>query len=146
MFELKPAVWIIAGLVLAALEMVVPGLVIIWFGIAAVVAGVLAFFVPSPYIQFGVFVVLSGLMVVFSQRIARRITHPEPEPVGANRMVGVTGRVIAGISPPDLGRVKIRGDEWRAMATCPITAGAEVRVVAVDGTHLVVEPAKEGSC
>ena len=146
MFQLTPAVWIIAGLVLAVLEMIVPGMVIIWFGIAGVVTGILAFFVPNQFFQFSVFIVLSGLMVVFSQRIARRITHAEPELVGANRWVGVSGRVTADIKPPEYGRVKVRGEEWRATATCEIHAGSTVRVVAVDGTHLVVESAKEGSC
>jgi inner membrane protein len=145
-FQLTPAVWIIAGLVLAVLEMIVPGMVIIWFGIAGVVTGVLAIFVHNQYIQFGVFVVLSGLMVVFSQRIARRITHPEPEPVGANRWVGVSGRVIADIRPPEFGRVKVLGEEWRAIAECVIPAGDPVRVLEVAGTHLVVESTKEGSC
>ena len=146
MFQLTPAIWIIAGLVLTVLEMIVPGLVIIWFGIAGVVTGILAFFVHNQYVQFSVFVVLSGLMVVFSQRIARRITHAEPELVGANRWVGTTGRVIADIKPPEFGRVKVHGEEWRATATCEISAGGTVRVVAVAGTHLVVESTKEGSC
>ena len=146
MFQLTPAVWIIAGLVLAVLEMIVPGMVIIWFGIAGVVTGILAFFVPNQFVQFSVFIVLSGLMVVFSQRIARRITHAEPELVGANRWVGVRGRVIADIRPLEFGRVRVRGEEWRATAECALPIGAMVRVVAVDGTHLVVESDKEGSC
>lgn len=146
MFELKPAVWIIAGLVLAALEIVVPGFVIIWFGVAGVITGVLAIFVRNPYIQFGVFLVLSGIMVVFSQRIARKITRPEPEQVGANRMAGVTGIVVQDIAPPEFGRVKVGGDEWRAAAGCAIPAGGTVKVIEVIGTHLVVEPIKEGSC
>ncbi len=143
MFELTPAVWIVAGLVLAVLEMIVPGMVIIWFGIAGVVTGILAFFVHNQYVQFSVFVVLSGLMVVFSQRIARRITHPEPELVGANRWVGTTGRVVARIRPPDFGRVKVHGEEWRAAANHEIAEGAIVRVTGVDGTHLLVEMSKE---
>ena len=146
MFQLTPAVWIIAGLVLVVLEMMIPGMVIIWFGIAGVVTGILAFFVHNQFVQFSVFIVLSGLMVVFSQRIARRITHAEPELVGANRWVGVGGRVTAVIKPPEFGRVKLHGEEWRATATCEIPAGGAVRVVAVEGTHLVVESAKEGSC
>ena len=146
MFQLTPARWIIAGLVLAVLEMIIPGMVIIWLGIAGVVTGILAIFVHNQYIQFGVFVVLSGLMVVFSRRIAQRITHPEPERVGANRWVGVSGRVTSDIKPPEFGRVKLHGEELRATAACEIKAGCTVRVVAVDGTHLVVELAKEGSC
>jgi len=144
-FELKPAVWIVAGLVLAALEMLVPGLVIIWFGVAAVVTGILAIFVHNQYVQFGVFIVLSGLMVVFSQRIARKITHKEPEQVGANRMVGVMGIVVQPIAPPELGRVKVNGDEWRAEAKVAIARGATVRVLNVEGTHLTVDVCKEGS-
>jgi membrane protein implicated in regulation of membrane protease activity len=145
-FQLTPARWIIAGLVLAVLEMIMPGMVIIWFGVAGVVTGILAIFVHNTYIQFGVFIVLSGLMVVFSQRIARRITHPEPERVGANRWVGVSGRVTTDIKPPEFGRVKVLGEELRATAACEIPAGSTVRVLAVDGTHLIVELAKEGSC
>jgi len=145
LFELKPAVWIVAGLLLAALEMVVPGLVIIWFGIAGVVTGILAIFVRNPYVQFGVFAVLSTVLVVFSQKIARKITHDEPEPVGANRMVGVTGLVVLDVKPPDLGRVKVMGEEWRAIAQGVILAGSPVRVLAVSGTHLIVEPIQEGS-
>jgi membrane protein implicated in regulation of membrane protease activity len=145
LFELKPAVWIIAGLILAALEMIVPGLVIIWFGVAGVVTGILAIFVHNPYVQFGVFIVLSGLMVVYSQRIARKITHKEPEQVGAHRMVGVTGIVVQAIAPPELGRVKVNGDEWRAEAKVAIARGATVRVLNVEGTHLIVDICEEGS-
>jgi len=143
--QLTPAVWIGAGLVLAVLEMIIPGFVVIWFGIAGVITGILAFFVKNTYVQFGVFVSLSTVMVFFSQRIARRITHAEPESVGANRMVGVTGVVLQPIAPPGFGRVKVRSDEWRALATVPIAAGTEVRVTAVDGTHLIVEPLKQRS-
>ncbi len=145
MFELTPAVWIVAGLIMAVLEMVVPGLVIIWFGVAGVITGILAIFIHNNYVQFGIFLVLAGVMVVFSQRIARRITHPEPEPVGANRMSGAVGLVVQDINPPDLGRVKVNGDEWRAEAKTAITRGTRVKVLEVEGTHLIVERLEEGS-
>jgi membrane protein implicated in regulation of membrane protease activity len=143
-FQLTPAVWIIAGLVLAVLEMIVPGMVIIWFGVAGVVTGILAIFVRNSYIQFGVFIVLSGLMVVFSQRIARRITRKEPESVGANRMQDATGIVLQDIAPSVVGRVKVGGDEWRAEAPVAIAKGTRVRVLRVEGTRVIVEPI-EGS-
>jgi membrane protein implicated in regulation of membrane protease activity len=145
LFELKPTVWIVAGLILAALEMVIPGLVIIWFGIAGVVTGILAIFIHNQYIQFSIFIVLSGVMVVLSQRIARRITHAEPEQVGANRMTNAIGLVVQDIKPPELGRVKVNGDEWRAQADTEITRGMKVRVLNVEGTHLQVRRLEEGS-
>ena len=142
---LKPVVWIVAGLILAALEMVVPGMVIIWFGVAAVVTGILALFVHNGYFHFGAFVVLSGLLVFLSQWIGRKITRPEPERVGAIRMPGAVGVVIQDIRPGATGRVKVLGEEWRADAARALARGTRVRVVRVEGTRVIVEPFSEGS-
>lgn len=145
MFELKPVVWIVCGVVLAALEILIPGLVVIWFGIAAVVTGLVAFFIPNQYVQFAIFIVLSGALVLLAQRIARRITRPEPEPVGANRMPGAVGIVSQEIKPPEVGRIKVAGDEWRAEADAALSVGTRVRVLRVDGTRVFVEPVEERS-
>lgn len=143
MFRPTPAFWIIAGLILAALEMVVPGSIIIWFGVAAVATGIIAFFIPHPVAQLALFAVLSGALVLASQLIARRITRPEPEPTGASRLQGTRGLVIAAIQPPEMGRVKVLGEEWRATAGVAIAAGSPVRIREVVGTHLIVEPLEE---
>lgn len=140
---LKPLVWIAIGLVLAALEMVVPGLVIIWFGVAAVLTGVLAIFVHNPYFQYGAFLVFSGLGVFLAQWIGRKITRPEPEPLGALRLLGATGIVAEKIEPAKMGKVKVQGEEWRAEAKEAIPTGERVRILRVDGTHLVVEVLKK---
>ncbi|OYD14882.1 hypothetical protein CH330_07140 [candidate division WOR-3 bacterium JGI_Cruoil_03_51_56] len=142
-FWSTPAFWIIIGLILAALEMVFPGLVIIWFGIAGVLTGILAIFVHNSLVLFVVFAGLSGVMVLCSRLIFRKITKPEPEPVGANRLKGVTGLVVRDINPPEYGRVKIMGEEWRAEAKVSITRNEKVKVIEVEGTHLVVEPIEE---
>ncbi len=136
---LKPVVWIIIGLILSALEMVVPGLVIIWFGAAAVITGVLAIFVHNPYFHYGAFLFLSGLGVFLAQWIGRKITRPEPEPVGALRLSGKTGLVIQEIAPPELGRVKVNGEEWLAQADETIKKGVKVQVLRVEGTRLIVK-------
>jgi membrane protein implicated in regulation of membrane protease activity len=140
MIKPSPALWIVVGLVLAALEMVVPGFVVLWFGVAGIVTGILAFFIKNVYAQLGIFIGLSGILVVASQVISRRITKPEPEPVGANRLVGVEGVVLRAIAPAEMGRVKVLGEEWRAEAKMAIETGARVKIVEVEGTHLVVEP------
>ncbi len=140
-----PAFWIIVGLIFVALEMVVPGFVIIWFGVAAVLTGILAIFVHNSFVQLAIFAGLSGVMVLCSQLISRRLTKPEPEPVGANRLFGVEGVVLQAISPPGYGRVKVIGEEWRATSKEAIPNGRTVKVIEVEGTHLVVEPSEERS-
>lgn len=139
MFKPSPVFWIVAGLVVSALEMVVPGFFIIWFGVAAVVTGILAILIRDPWMQFGIFLVLSGVLVVFSRVIARKLTKPEPEPVGAMRLDGAEGVVIQAIEPTSPGRVKLIGEEWRAEAKESIPAGAKVKVLRVEGTRVIVE-------
>ena len=145
MFKPSPVFWIAAGLIIAALEMVIPGFVIIWFGVAGLITGVVAFFVRDPLVQVVIFVVLSAVLVTMSQIISRRLTRPEPESVGAQRFEGASGQVIRTIEPPNTGRVKVGGEEWRAEASVRIEAGAKVRVVRVEGTRLVVELPAERS-
>lgn len=145
MIKPGPAFWIILGLVVAALEMLVPGFVIIWFGVAGVVTGILSFFIHGWVWQLSIFAALSVILVASSQLISRRITRPEPEPVGANRLAGARGQVVRDIIPPEFGRVKVMGEEWRAESGSKVEQGRTVRVVRVEGTHLVVEPVNERS-
>ena len=63
--------WVVAGLVLLALELVVPGGVLIWLGGAALVTGGLALFVsifwPLQFVIFGVLALCSiGFVLYFA--------------------------------------------------------------------------------
>jgi membrane protein implicated in regulation of membrane protease activity len=49
--QLGPWLWIIAGLILLGLELLAPGVLLIWFGLAALATGLFAFvtdFWPAP--------------------------------------------------------------------------------------------------
>ena len=145
MLKPSPVFWIVIGVIVSALEMFVPGFFVIWFGVAAIVTGILSFFIHNSWVQFGVFLGLSAVLVVSSRLIARRITKPEPEPVGSMRLDGVEGTVIQAIEPDRPGRIRVIGEEWRAMAERRIESGARVKVLKVEGTHVVVEPSDERS-
>ena len=135
---MKPLHWFIIGFVLTVLEIVVPGFVIFWFGIAGIVTGVVALLITNVPAQFAIFAVLSGIMVVASQRIAKRWTHGSPKQVGSERLPGSEGLVTEAIRPPAMGMVRVLGEDWRAEADAAIEAGRTVRVKKGVGTHLVV--------
>lgn len=137
---IKPGVWIILALVLAVLEMFIPGLVIIWFGVGALLTGIIALFIHNPYVHYAAFLFFSGLGVFLAQWIGRKITRPEPEPVGALRYQAAEGIVVQEIMPPNYGKVKLSGEEWLAESEVKIAAGSRVRVRKVEGTRLIVEP------
>jgi hypothetical protein len=140
---MKPVNWFILGFVLTALEIIVPGFVIFWFGIAGVITGIIALFMPNLAVQIAIFVVLSGILVFSAQKIARRWTKHSPEKVGSERLHDASGIVIERISPPAMGMVKVIGESWRAEAGVPLEVGARIKVKQVVGNHVIVKPETE---
>ena len=57
---------------------------------------------------------------------------------GSEAMVGEVGEVRAALDPE--GKVFVHGELWNARAASSIAAGQSVRVIAVDGMYLEVEP------
>jgi membrane-bound serine protease (ClpP class) len=64
--------------------------------------------------------------------------------IGRESMIGEAAEATTVIDPE--GMVRLRGALWRARANraTPIDAGQGVRVVAIDGLVLEVEPRSEG--
>jgi membrane-bound ClpP family serine protease len=60
--------------------------------------------------------------------------------VGAESLVGATGRVVSSLAPT--GHVQLKGELWTARRTGAETveAGRRVRVLTLEGLMLVVEP------
>jgi membrane-bound serine protease (ClpP class) len=65
--------------------------------------------------------------------------------IGREGMIGQMGEATTGIDPE--GMVDLRGGKWRARTNraTPIPAGERVRVVAIDGLLLEVEPEAGGA-
>ncbi|MCX6619568.1 MAG: nodulation protein NfeD, partial [Acidobacteria bacterium] len=81
-------------------------------------------------LPFGVITVVL-LSLVLKARSAKVVT-------GTSGMVGETGQAISAISPS--GKVFVHGEYWDAVSPIPIPEGALVRVIAVTGLVVSVEP------
>jgi membrane protein implicated in regulation of membrane protease activity len=142
--------WIWLGVAAAGAlgELAVPGtFFVLSFAIGAAAAAALAFADGALGAQWGVFVVVSGvalaLLVPVGRRLAQRTSDEAQE--GATRWIGRVGIVLEEIpsAPHATGRIRLERDEWRAEtdAGVGIPPGAEVEVLAVRGTRLVVAKA-----
>lgn len=134
--------WIMLGLLLAGLEMLAPGVYLIWLALAALITGLIAFVAePGLAVQVVSFVSLA-LIAAFS---ARRFLRDQPivsaDPLlnrGGHRFVGETALVTEALDGGS-GRVRVGDSEW--IARGPDTeAGRRVRITGVAGTALTVEP------
>lgn len=81
---------------------------------------------------FGAIVLAIGYMVVRERR--------GQATTGREGLIGEIGVVQTAIAPDVKGRVFVHGESWRARSDAPITIGARVRVTAVHGLEVEVEP------
>lgn len=135
-----PWAWIVLGLVLLALELVVPGGYFLWLGSAGVVTGLLAF-VPGlslPW-QVTIFGVLAIAIVIGWTMLTRNRKQATDQPFlnkRAERYVGHEG-IIAEPIKDGSGRLTLDDTIWRISGP-DLAAGQKVRVVATDGAVLKV--------
>ena len=132
-------IWVAAGLGLLILEMLLPGVFMIWLGLAVCGAGLLTlvfhFGFLAQVVSFGVLTALT-LSVGLHMRRPRQIVHAESE--------GLIGRpATALVFRGRDGRVRLGETDWPARVppdTRPPDPGTRLRVAQVDGTVLIVRP------
>jgi membrane-bound ClpP family serine protease len=85
--------------------------------------------------------VLVSAFFTVAVRAAMRLRHQPPITGGTERLVGTNGVVVGNGLHPD-GVVRVAAEEWQALAAGGpgIPAGTRVRVTAVDGLRITVEP------
>ena len=135
-------IWMIIAALFVVGEIFTAGFFLLWFGVGAAVAGILALFGLSFGWQLAAFAVVSLLLFAFSRRFADRFSKEQPPGIGADRFIGKQGIVLEDINNMEnIGRVRLDKEEWRADSETGevIPAGIRVEVVRLDGTHLVVK-------
>ncbi|HEX8057911.1 MAG TPA: NfeD family protein [Novosphingobium sp.] len=133
--------WLAIGLLLAAAEMAIPGVFLIWLAAAALITGALTWFLPIGLpVQIVIFAVLSIAAVFTGKRYLAanpvEALDPKMNDRGA-RLVGETVVVTHAIDGGN-GRVKQGDSEWLAKGP-DAEPGTKMRVAGHDGVVLVVE-------
>ncbi|MFU8773776.1 MAG: NfeD family protein [Anaerolineales bacterium] len=127
-------IWFVLGIGLAALELVMPGLIIFFFAVGAIVtAGVVLLFETSLTQQILVFLCVSVVSLLTLRSRLSRIFRGSKMINNADSYddfpSGATARVIRAITPIEQGRIHYRGTDWYATADETIEVGATVAIV-----------------
>ena len=137
--------WLYAGAILMFLELIAPGFVIFFFGLAAATVGLVRFALGDTFTLAGQLAAFSALSIVYIVLLRRWMKSIFSGRAVAsaedfdNGSVGRTGRVTVPIAPPDAGRVEIGDAEWTARADVPIAAGTLVKVISQNNLTMKVE-------
>ncbi len=147
----SPESWVMVWLALAALfligEIFIAGTFYLGpFGVSAAIAMVLAMLGVPIALQWAVFIVAGALLFWWALRWSQRFQAGQSLPVGigADRLVGEIGRVIAQVPATTTasGRVQIGGEEWAAETGNgeAIDPDTIIKVLEVRGTRVIVTP------
>ncbi len=136
--------WLILAVVMIILEILMPGAYFLWMGVsAAIVGGAMFVFPQMPIlVQVLIFAVLSVITVVMYKSYRKKNPLVTDEPALNRRGEQYIGRTFTLTEPIVNGEGKIKVDDttWK-ITGADIDAGETVRVIAVEGTTLVVEGA-----
>lgn len=143
MFNLSDAtIWILTGIVLIVAEFLVPGVVIVFFGVAAIVVGLLlgcgiALPISAQLIIFGVL----GLVLLFALRARFTALFHGASTAEANGVEifspGETAEAISAFQD-GRGKVLLRGAQWQAELEDAQEAAAGQRLYVVGHRGLIL--------
>jgi membrane protein implicated in regulation of membrane protease activity len=132
-------IWLAVGLALLILEMLLPGVFMMWIGLAACGTGLLTLAFEFGFeMQVVTFGVLAAIALTAGVRLRRprAVVHTESE--------GLVGRpATALVFQGRDGRVRLGDSDWAARVPpdiAPPDPGTRLRVARVDGTVLIVRP------
>lgn len=146
--SLSPWAWAVAAVVIALMELPIPGTYLIWIACAAAITALASFLVAwSLTAQLTIFIVASIGTCVAGYFVYRRLGERGRDGEPLNRrdlaLVGASG-VAAETFANGQGRIRLGDSVWLAVSKEDIPAGAAVTVSGMRGTTLVVHRKQPG--
>lgn len=137
-------VWFLVGIVFLALELLLPGLIVFFFGLGAwCVALLLSLLSMSLAMQLLVFLLASLVLLLALRTLLKKVflgRALEKDAMNSTQLLEGTGEVIEDILPPALGKIKYSGSFWQASAEQPLLQGTTVRILEKNNLTVKVGP------
>jgi len=138
--------WIVLGIGLILLEIPLLSFTALWFGAAAILVGILLYFIPALSVTFQVvlWAVMSILLTWFWFKYLKPLSIDKTK-AGLSReaIVGEVGQVMKVPDGERRGVLRfpapvLGADEWQFISQDQLSVGDRVRVVDVSGNSLIV--------
>jgi len=143
-FFMRPDLfWFFLGLAFFLLELIIPGLVIFFFGIGAWVTSLVCLIAnPGLDLQIIIFSLTSILSLLLLRKILSRKFFREggasPETL-ADEFLGKDAVALENIKSGEKGKVEFKGTPWTATAKDDIQAGQTVIITEKESIQLIVK-------
>ena len=146
-FQFEAWHWVVLGLFLSGLEIFMASFTILWFGIAAVIVGIIAFIIPGLSIEAELALWLIGsiaLAIFWFKVIVPKSVNKTMSGLPREAMLGQIGTVSVVPSADRVGVIRfpmpiLGSDEWRVRSTDILVIGDRVTVIDILGNELLVK-------
>lgn len=138
--------WALVGVAMLVLELLLPGIYLMWLAAAALAVALALLIMPLPLIwQLALFALFAVITVPVGYRWYRRARSGHQGKLRAPDalMVGRMGVVVEPIGPA-LGKVKLGDSPWLAESEDALAVGTPVTVIGQRGTVVVVRASRAG--
>ncbi|NNB90172.1 NfeD family protein [Corallococcus exiguus] len=133
--------WLIAAIVLGALEIKLPGFVTLWFAVGALMASLMAGVGLGLNSQLFAFILVSAALFGASRTIFKHVFMRDAVHLktGVEAMLGQEAVVMEALADGHGGTVRINGELWMARSLSgPLPEGERVTVEQIEGLKLWV--------
>jgi len=137
--------WVVLGVVLTLLELAVPAFFLVWFGVGAIIVGLVTLALPQVSFvwQVAIWIAASVGFIWLWFKVFKSDVHKTRAGMSKGQLIGEIGLVIRDIRPFEKGQIRFQkpvlGDEvWESIADEEIKAGERVKVLDVEGNILKV--------
>ncbi len=133
-------IWIVLGIALVIAEVLTFTFYLLWLGIGALVAGLVAWFFPDQYLlQVGAGAVVSLALTFYTRTFSKKIRQTQGFIDKVEDLIGSKGVVAETITSDGLGIVRVGNETWSAKAEELIEQDEHIVVVARGTSILTVE-------
>ncbi len=141
-------IFMIVGVVFIVSEFIIPGAVVIFLGLSAIIVGLLRYLgiVDSLVHSITWWFIISLALIILLRGVAQRFVGGEKEKSNTDEDVDAIGEVVVvveNISSGSEGRVEFRGTTWGAISDMTILKGTRVKIIGRDNLSWIVNSEKE---
>lgn len=137
--------WAILSGITAILEIIIPGLVTIWFALSALIVMFLSNFIGDSLIQFLIFAVLSIIFLIFTRPVLRKYIELQRKTNFDSSMKGMdvkVERVVDARKAEKEYEVKFKGSIWTGVSEEMLSSGEVVKIKGFRGNKIILEKNK----
>lgn len=138
-------VWFIVGFILVVLEFIIPGLITLFFGMAAWIVFLICLFFDIPLnFQLFIFIICSILSLIYLRKRFKDLFDKRSNKTSNNideleEFLGQKAIVTEKITANQKGRVAFHGSTWNAESDETILKGKSVEIIGKNNITLIVK-------